>query len=168
MSQIDPRRRGLLVAACAAAAIPTLAFGRQETDDAAGEPGAMRIRLSFAGAAMTATLEDNPSAREFFAMLPLDLTASDFGGNEKIAYLPRKLRELTRGPFPEPRAGDLCYYVPWGNLALFHGGYQSTRDLVRLGRFDGDLRLLLIQGEHKLRVERAEQKENSHGHSPRQ
>lgn len=154
MSQIDPGRRSFLLAALAAASVPVAAFGQTEAEHTNREPTAMRIRLSLAGETMTATLEDNPSAREFFAMLPLDLDASDFGGNEKIAYLPRKLRALARGPVPDARAGDLCYFVPWGNLALFHGSYESTRDLVRLGRFDGDLGPLLIQGEYPLRIER--------------
>ncbi len=154
MSPIDPTRRRLLLAAVAAAALPKIAVGEERTDGAAGELTAMKIRLFLAGETMAATLEDNPSAREFLAMLPLDLEASDFGSNEKIAYLPRKLRALTRGPVPDARAGDLCYFVPWGNLALFHGSYESTRDLVRLGRFDGDLAPLLIKGKFRLRIER--------------
>ncbi len=114
----------------------------------------MQLRFTFGDQSFTATLADNASARELADMLPLDLTISDFGGNEKIAYLPRKLTQLTRGPFPNAAPGDLCYYVPWGNLALFHGGYESTRDLVRLGRLDGDVSTLLVRGEFPLRVER--------------
>ena len=88
MSPIDPTRRRLLLAAVAAAALPKIAVGEERTDGAAGELTAMKIRLFLAGETMAATLEDNPSAREFLAMLPLDLEASDFGSNEKIAYLP--------------------------------------------------------------------------------
>lgn len=113
----------------------------------------VRVRMTLGEVRFTATLEDHASAREFAAMLPLDLTISDYANNEKIAYLPRKLTELTRGPFPNARPGDLCYYVPWGNLAFFHGGYESTRDLVRLGRLDGDLGPLLTRGEFPLRIE---------------
>lgn len=114
----------------------------------------MRIHLAFADQSFTATLEDHASAREFAAMLPLALTISDFADNEKIAYLPQKLGTLVRGPFPIPRPGDLCYYVPWGNLALFHGDYETTRDLVRLGRLDGGTAPLLLRGEFALRIER--------------
>ncbi len=114
----------------------------------------MQLRFTFHDQSFTVTLDDNASARELADMLPLDLTISDFGGNEKIAYLPRKLTQLERGPFPNAAPGDLCYYVPWGNLALFHGGYESTRDLVRLGRLDGDVGPLLVRGEFPLRVER--------------
>jgi hypothetical protein len=106
---------------------------------------AMRVRVVFGKQSFTATLEDNASAREFAAMLPLELTISDFGGNEKIA-------ELVRGPVPDARAGDLCYYVPWGNLAFFHGSYESTGDLVRLGRLDDGVEPLLVRGEFPVRI----------------
>lgn len=112
----------------------------------------MRIGIAFGSESFTATLEDNASAREFASMLPLELTISDYGSNEKIAYLPRKLTELARGPFPNAAPGDLCYYVPWGNLAFFHGPFESTRDLVRLGRLDGGVGPLLVGGEFALRI----------------
>ncbi|MCA3572654.1 MAG: MFS transporter [Aestuariivirga sp.] len=111
-----------------------------------------RIRVTFSEEDFTVTLFDNASAREFASMLPLDLTISDYSSNEKIAYLPRKLTELVRGPVDDPAPGDLCYYVPWGNLAFFHGGYQSISDLVRLGRLDGGIEPLLTRGEFPLRI----------------
>jgi hypothetical protein len=56
---------------------------------------------------------------------------------------------------PDAGPGDLCYYVPWGNLAFFHGGYESTPDLVRLGQLDGGIEPLLTRGEYELRIESA-------------
>lgn len=81
----------------------------------------MRVRFAFAGQEFTVTLEDNPSARDLFSLLPLDLKISDYATNEKIAYLPRKLTEDGGGRFDGEAIGDLCYYAPWGNLAMFHG-----------------------------------------------
>ncbi|WP_405052168.1 cyclophilin-like fold protein [Sinorhizobium sp. 8-89] len=114
----------------------------------------MKIRIAFADQDFTATLYDNPSARDFTSMLPLDLTISDFSNNEKIAYLPRKLKEEARGPFPDAAPGDLCYYIPWGNLAFFYGNYRSSSDLIRLGHLDGVFEPLLTRGEFPLRIER--------------
>ena len=113
----------------------------------------MKVRITFGDEDFTVSLEDHASAREFAKMLALDMKISDYANNEKIAYLPRRLSELARGPFPNALPGDLCYYVPWGNLAFFHGSYESTRDLVRLGRLDGDVTPLLTRGEFLLRVE---------------
>jgi hypothetical protein len=49
-----------------------LAFGQTPQD--AAPKTSMKIRIEFNGASMTATLYDNPSARDFASMLPLDLT----------------------------------------------------------------------------------------------
>ena len=113
----------------------------------------MRIRFIFADQSFTATLEDNPSARDLFDMLPLDLTVEDYSTNEKIAYLPRKLTEEGSDRFGDEAAGDLCYYAPWGNLAMVHGSYRWSRGLIRLGRLDGGPAPLLVRGEHPLRFE---------------
>ena len=86
---------------------------------------------------------DNPSARDFASMLPLELTIEDYANNEKIAYLPRKLTEDGSGPFANEAPGDLCYYVPWGNLAFFYAGYRYSRGLIRLGRLDNGFEPLL-------------------------
>ena len=135
-------RRSLLVGAAACLAAPALAEGT-----------AMHLRFAFADQVFTATLEDNPSARDLSSMLPLDLMITDYSTNEKIATLPRKLTEDGSGRFGGEAPGDLCYYAPWGNLALFHGPYRWSRGLIRLGRLDGGPAPLLVRGEHPLRIE---------------
>ncbi|MDH6265627.1 hypothetical protein M2360_001017 [Rhizobium sp. SG_E_25_P2] len=118
----------------------------------AGERSLMKIRFSVSNQVFTATLYDNASARDFASMLPLEVEVSDYSTNEKIAYLPRKLDPQSRGPFPDAAIGDICYYIPWGNLALFHGDYSSTRDLVRLGRIDGGVDPILTRGAYPMRI----------------
>lgn len=114
----------------------------------------MKIRITFNDQAMTATLEDNASARDFASMLPLgDLTIDNYADNEKISYLPRKLTEDGSGPFENERPGDLCYYAPWGNLAMFYGPYRWSQGLIRLGRFDGSFDPLLVRGKFPLQIE---------------
>ena len=113
----------------------------------------MRIRCEFGGQSFTATLLDNPSARDFASMLPLDISIEDYSTNEKIAYLPRKLTEDGSGPFSGERPGDLCYYAPWGNLAFFHAGYRYSSGLIRLGRLDDGPKPLLVKGKLPLRIE---------------
>lgn len=144
-------RRSLLAAAVATAALPARAFA-QTVDPNNQEPTTMRVRFTFGDFTMTATLYDNPSARDFHAMLPLDLTISDYAHNEKIAYLPRKLTEEGSGPFSTERPYDLCYYVPWGNLAMFYSDYRHP-GLIRLGRFDEGQAVLHERGEFPLHVE---------------
>ena len=147
-------RRALLASMIATAVFPPLARGQQGKDPASEEPGMVKIRLTFNGRTMTATLHDNASARDFASMLPLELKIEDYSTNEKITYLPRKLSEAGRGPFKNERPGDLCYFAPWGNLALFHSGYRYSSGLIRLGRFDDGFEPLLMRGEFPLRIER--------------
>ncbi len=64
-----------------------------------------------------------------------DLKIGDYGNSEKIVHLPRKLTEEASGPFANGRPGDLCYFKPWGNLALFYADYRWD-GLIRLGRFE--------------------------------
>ena len=68
-------------------------------------------------------------------------------------YPPRKLTEEASGPFEGEAAGDLCYYAPWGNLAMFHAGYEYSKGLIRLGRFDGSYKPLLTRGKFSLLIE---------------
>ena len=113
----------------------------------------MRIGMTFDGRTMTATLYDNPSARDFFSMLPLDLQIEDYAHNEKIAYLPRKLTEEGSGPFGHEQPYDLCYFMPWGNLAMFYADYRHP-GLIRLGRFDEGGQALHSRGAFPLHIER--------------
>ncbi|PZO66977.1 MAG: MFS transporter [Paracoccus denitrificans] len=114
----------------------------------------MRLRFSFSDQDFTATLENTAAAREVFAMMPLDLTIDDYAQNEKIAYLPHKLANDADGPIRNEAAGDLCYYAPWGNLAMFYGSYRWSRGLIRLGRLDDGPAPLMVRGEFPMRVEK--------------
>ncbi|MER8404026.1 cyclophilin-like fold protein [Mesorhizobium sp. M0185] len=145
----DLSRRALLGGALAATVLPRAARSQQGSQ----EPTDMKIKMIFNGRTMTATLYDNPSARDFFTMLPLNLTIDDYAHNEKIAYLPRKLTEEGSGPFGNERPYDLCYFMPWGNLAMFYTDYRHP-GLIRLGRFDAAEEALRVSGKFPLRIER--------------
>ncbi len=51
----------------------------------------MKIRLVMENAVVEAILDDNAASRDFAAMLPLDVTLSDYHQTEKIADLPSTL-----------------------------------------------------------------------------
>lgn len=115
----------------------------------------MRIHFTFADRSLEAVLYDNPTARDLVSLLPLELTIEDYSTNEKIVRLPRKLTEEVSGAFGNEAAGDLCYYAPWGNLALFHAGYRYSRGLIRIGRFETSHDALLTKGEFPVIVKRS-------------
>jgi hypothetical protein len=153
MMSLITRRTALQVILLMAEAAPLALVGPTRGYAQGSEP--VKIRISFNNQTMVATLEDNPSARDFATMFPLNNLAIDsYANNEKISYLPRKLTEEGSGPFGNERPGDLCYYAPWGNLAFFYASYRWSRGLIRLGRIDGSFNPLLERGEFPLSIER--------------
>lgn len=89
-----------------------------------------------------AQLEDSPAARAFSALLPLSLELTDYANTEKVADLPAKLPTEGSPPGAKPVTGDLTYYAPWGNLAIFYKDFGYAAGLIRLGHIDGDISLL--------------------------
>lgn len=114
----------------------------------------MRIRIIVEDTELAASLEDTPAARDFAAMLPLDVTLEDYHATEKIADLPGRLSTEGAPAGADPEVGDIAYYAPWGNLALFYRDFGYAKGLVRLGRIEGDMAVLEGKGPLKARIER--------------
>ncbi len=102
----------------------------------------------------TAQIADNPSARDFLAQLPLDLTLTDYAATEKIATLPRPLTRDGAPAAVTPRAGEIGYYAPWGNIALYHKDGPHSPGLVILGRIDEHYADLATPGAVKVTIRR--------------
>ncbi len=90
----------------------------------------MHIRLVIDGTELHGRLDDTAAGRDFASLLPLTLTISDFHATEKISDLPRKLNIKGAPAGSEPAAGDITYYAPWGNLALFYRDFAYSDGLV--------------------------------------
>ena len=119
----------------------------------AQETPTMKIRLTVDGKAIEATLLDNATARDFASLLPLTLTLDDYNSTEKISYLPRKLSTAGAPAGVDPAPGDIAYYAPWGNLAIFYKDFGYSKGLIRLGRIDSGLDALARRGSQKATVE---------------
>jgi len=115
----------------------------------------VRIRLSFDGKVAIVKLRDNPTSRDLLGRLPLELALSDYAGTEKIAYLPSKLPTEGAPAGFEPSAGDVTYYAPWGNLAIFYRDFGFASGLVPLGFVESGLKELEgCRGDVKVRIEK--------------
>lgn len=114
---------------------------------------AMKIRMMVNGKAITATLADNPTARDFFSLLPMTLALDDYAATEKISYLPRKLARDGAPAGIDPSAGDIAYYAPWGNLAIFYRDFRYSEGLIKLGRIDSGAQALNVSGSIKVTIE---------------
>src|SRR5207244_10752150 len=82
----------------------------------------MKVRIDIDGTPLMASLVDTAPAWDFASLLPLRLTLTDYAGTEKISDLPRRLSIEGAPAGVEPATGDITYYAPWGNLAIFHRG----------------------------------------------
>jgi hypothetical protein len=80
----------------------------------------MDIRLVVDGTELRGHLDDTAVARDFASVLPLTRTLRDFHSTERIADLPRRLTTAGGPSGTAAHAGDITYYAPWGNLALFY------------------------------------------------
>jgi hypothetical protein len=117
----------------------------------------MKIRIDVEGMPITATLDDTVAARDFASLLPLQLTLEDHAATEKISDLPRRLSIAGAPAGTTPSAGDIAFYAPWGNLALFHRPFGYSEGLVKLGTIDTGVEVLRRPGRLKARIERMEE-----------
>lgn len=116
----------------------------------------IRIRVIVGNKVLSAEIEDTPSGRDFAALLPLELSLSDYNTTEKVTDLPSKLDTTDAPASYTPKMGDITYYAPWGNLAIFYKPFRTSRGLVRLGEFDGPIDALLKDGVIPVRIEVSE------------
>jgi hypothetical protein len=106
----------------------------------------MRIRLNLDGTPLTATLADNATARDFASLLPLTLTLTDYADTEKISDVPKRLFTQGAPAGSDPSLGDIAYYAPWGNLAVFYRNFGYSAGLVKLGTIDAGVEVLQRPG----------------------
>lgn len=93
----------------------------------------MKIRLSAGNTVLTATMLDNETSRDFMSLLPLTVTFKDYAGTEKITYLPKRLSSKGAPAGTDPSIGDIAYYAPWGNIAIFYQDFGFSEGLIKLG-----------------------------------
>ena len=140
----------------------------------------MRISIKLGAKVITASLTHSATSRDFISLLPMTIELEDYATTEKIGYLPRKLstsllpmtieledyattekigylpRKLSTVGAPagtEPRTGDVTYYAPWGNLALFHKDFRYSSGLISLGKIESGLEAVREPGSATATIE---------------
>lgn len=101
--------------------------------------GTTRVRFTAGNTEVVVRLNDNPTSRDLVSRLPLTVRFEEFGGREKISYLPERLN--TEGaPGSTPQNDSLIYYKPWGNLGFYYnatGGHDDN--LILLGTVESGM-----------------------------
>ena len=131
----------------------TMKNGKEQADS-------MKIRLKVGDTVLTATLIDSKTTRDFISLLPLTLTLKDYAGTEKISDLPKRLSTENAPSGSDPSVGDITYYAPWGNLAIFYRDFGYSSGLVILGKIDSGIEALNVPGSVKVRLSLSSKKDN--------
>ena len=101
--------------------------------------GSVRIVLRFGDEFATATLSDTPAAREFAAMLPLQVKLRDPMGQAKSGPLPRPIAAPGGEPVFDPTVGEIYYSANSSTFAIFYEDLDQSipyPGLVQLGTVD--------------------------------
>lgn len=94
----------------------------------------MKLRIQVGDKLAEAVLYNNPTSLDFAALLPLTLTLRDYNNTEKVSDLSKRLTTQSAPNGYTAYVGDLTYYAPWGNLALFYKNFTYATGLVSLGK----------------------------------
>jgi hypothetical protein len=99
----------------------------------------MKMKITVNGKIAKAILYDNPTGKDFAELLPLILELEDYNRTEMIVKLTQKL-SIEHAPAGfDPYIGDITYYEPWGNLALFYKDFGYSNGLVSIGKITSGL-----------------------------
>ena len=102
----------------------------------------MKISIRVQDKVITATLTDNATSRDFVSLLLMSVTLEEYAATEKLSDLPRKLSTEGAPAGSTPSVGDIAYYAPWGNLAMFYKDFRYSSGLIKLGKIDSGIEAL--------------------------
>jgi hypothetical protein len=143
----------LSVAIAAALAMSQSACGAEAGSITPDQGIPMKLSIKVGERLLTATLADSASTKDFASLLPMILTLSDYASTEKVSELPRRLSTEGAPEGTTPTIGDITYYAPWGNLAIFYKDFGYSRGLIKLGRIDADIDVLRAPGPMQATIE---------------
>jgi hypothetical protein len=112
-----------------------------------------KIKIIIGDSTLSATLVDNPTTKDLVSLLPLDLKLDDYAGTEKVSYLSKKLSTQDAPSGYDPAIGDITYYSPWGNLAIFYKDFGYASGLIHLGKIDGGIEVLNTSNSLNVTIE---------------
>ncbi|WP_335102771.1 cyclophilin-like fold protein [Nostoc sp.] len=126
---------------------------KMPTEISTKQADSMKINIKAKDKVVTATLIDSKTTQDFISLLPLTLTLEDYARTEKVSELPKKLSTEDAPPGSDPAVGDIAYYAPWGNLAIYYRDFEYSNGLAILGKIDGGIEALNVPGSVEVTIE---------------
>jgi hypothetical protein len=121
----------------------------------AAQANTMKIRLTVNGKAITATLIDSETTRDFVSLLPLTITMNDLFGREKSGNLPRPISESGKRTRTY-EVGDVIYWSPSAHVAIYyrHDGHSiPAPGIIVMGKIDSGVDTLNVPGSVKVTIQ---------------
>ena len=108
----------------------------------------MQIKITIDGIVFNANLNDGHAANDFVSLFPLKLKLRDYANTEKVSDLNQRLNTGGSPSGCRAKVGDITYYSPWGNLAIFYKNFGYAEGLIKLGEIEGDMNLFTASCEN--------------------
>lgn len=96
----------------------------------------INILIQAGGQEFSANLEVNATSKSFIQQFPLIVELEDYAGKEKIFYPNPKLVTPEDIVGAKASKGDIMYYAPWGDIAIFYENFGFANGLISLGHID--------------------------------
>ena len=111
-----------------------------------------KLKITFRGHSLTATLDDNATTRAFIERLPLTLPMMDLYGREMCYRFPEALptdNASTQGY----EVGEIVYYPPMHSFVIMYRQNGERFQMQKLGRIDSNIELFDGIGDVDVRFE---------------
>ncbi len=115
----------------------------------------MKIKLTFKDKALTATLIDNPTTRDFISLLPLTVAMNDLFGREKFGHLPRAISDAGKRQFTY-EIGQIIYWSSGPDVAIYYrddGEKIPSPGIIVLAKVDSGIETLDLPGSVTMTIE---------------
>ncbi|PPG28795.1 hypothetical protein C5E10_12995 [Pseudoclavibacter sp. RFBG4] len=99
-------------------------------------PTTTNITISMGDVTVRGVLNESATSADLLTQLPLELSFEDFGGQEKIATLPRALSLEGMPSGSAAEAGTIGYYAPNEGLVLYYDSVGHFPGIIPIGTFE--------------------------------
>jgi hypothetical protein len=111
--------------------------------------GTVKIKITIGDKAITATMLDNVTAREFVALLPFTMTLNDYARREKYGHCSKQLTEVVTNRQKPYKVGDIGYWSPNNDFAVFYrhdGTVIPEPGITIIGTIDNGIEAFAVEG----------------------